>query len=113
MTWIRIAKRPQHHWNRVVQVIAHISCQSVEESVELAQHAAGLGVAAIGYMVPAFFKPKNQADVADLLVRVAKSVPSAPVIYYHFPGTLCGRRWSSLLRPRMSHGLHFAFLTQV
>ncbi len=42
---------------RRLKVIAHISCQSMPETLELAEHAESLGVDAIGYMTPCFFKP--------------------------------------------------------
>ena len=40
------------------------------ETLELARHAQSLGVTAIGYMAPVFFKPKTEQQTAELLATV-------------------------------------------
>lgn len=68
-----------------LRVIAHISCQSLQESIELAKFAESVGCDCIGYMVSCFFKPNSVEDTAKLLATVANAVPNIGVIYYHFP----------------------------
>ena len=51
-------------------VIAHVGCESLQDTVDLARHAAACGVKAIGVMPPVFFKPPS----LDALVDVSRVV---------------------------------------
>ncbi|EOD11842.1 hypothetical protein EMIHUDRAFT_437491, partial [Emiliania huxleyi CCMP1516] len=68
-----------------LRMLAHVSCLAPPETVELARHAAALGVDAVSYMVPCFFKPVGDAAVAKMLADFALAVPTTPVLFYHFP----------------------------
>jgi len=79
------------HWHSAAQkyglsVIAHIGCQSVEDSRQLAAHAEKLGVAAVAAMAPCFFKPNTVDELVEFLAQVAAAAPRTPFFYYYYPG---------------------------
>ena len=47
-------------------VIAHVGCESLVETKELAAHAQAVGASAISVMPPVFFKPSS----IEILIRV-------------------------------------------
>ncbi len=67
------------------KLIAHIGSTSYETSRELAKHAEGLGVYAIGCMGPCYFQPKTAIELTKFCAKVASSAPSTPFYYYHIP----------------------------
>jgi len=66
-----------------VDVIAHVGCESLTDTKELAAHAASVGVKAISVMSSVFFKPSSIAVLVKWLEAVAESAPSTPLYYYH------------------------------
>lgn len=68
-----------------LQVIAHVGCHALEETVELAKHAGTLGVKGVAIMAPSFFKPKKIEELVSLIVDVASQIPETPFYYYHYP----------------------------
>jgi N-acetylneuraminate lyase len=70
-----------------MRLINNISCQSLNESIELAKHADSLNVdLSIAYMPSCFFKPEGDIAVASLLSTIAKTVPKLGVFFYYLPG---------------------------
>merc|ERR1711935_702334 len=66
-------------------VAAHVGCDSIADTIDLAKHASKLGVHAVSAIPPNFFKPSGNQDVAEFIVRLAHEVPETPVLYYHIP----------------------------
>lgn len=85
--WVAAAK--PHN----MKVYMHIGSESLPESIELAHHAATVGVSGILAMTPVYFKPTIETLV-DYLASVAGAAPKLPFWFYHFPddtGVLPGR----------------------
>lgn len=68
-----------------IRVIAHIGCDSLTATCELARHAQEVGVDAISSMAPVMFKPAAAAELAAWLKHVCAAAPRTPFYYYHFP----------------------------
>lgn len=58
---------------------------SLEECRELAVHARDIGVDAVSFVSPFYFKPAGVETLADCCSRVASAVPDMPFYYYHIP----------------------------
>jgi len=70
--------------NRVrgrVPVVMHIGTANTLSSIELAKHAAGLGVDAVG-VVPPYYYPHDDYEVYAHYKAIAKSVPGMPMFIY-------------------------------
>ncbi len=68
-----------------LSVIVHVGHTAVEESRELARHAAGAGAAAIAAYAPHYFKPASVTDLVECCARIAAAAPELPFYYYHIP----------------------------
>jgi len=66
-------------------MLPHIGGNSINEIMQLADHAASVGAYGIGIMPPGFLRPENHKAAARLLIEVAHRHPTLPVYYYHFP----------------------------
>ena len=66
-------------------VVAHVGAISTAETVELAQHAQALGVAALSAIVPYFFTFDDESLFLHF-TSLARAVPELPVMIYSFPG---------------------------
>jgi N-acetylneuraminate lyase len=62
---------------------------------ELAIHAASVGINAISFLPPYYFKPANVQVLADCCAEVAAAAPDLPFYFYHIP-VLTGVRFSML-----------------
>jgi len=70
--------------NRVkgrVPVVMHIGTANTLSSIELAKHAASLGVDAIG-VVPPYYYPHDDWEVYAHYKAIARSVPGTPMFIY-------------------------------
>jgi dihydrodipicolinate synthase/N-acetylneuraminate lyase len=64
-----------------VPVVMHIGTANTYSSIELAKHAAGLGVDAIG-VVPPYYYPHDDYEVYAHYKAIAKSIPGVPLFIY-------------------------------
>jgi N-acetylneuraminate lyase len=62
---------------------------------ELAIHAASVGINAISFLPPYYFKPANVQVLADCCAEVAAAAPELPFYFYHIP-VLTGVRFPML-----------------
>jgi N-acetylneuraminate lyase len=62
---------------------------------KLAIHAASVGINAISFLPPYYFKPANAQVLADCCAEVAAAVPHMPFYFYHIP-VLTGVNFSML-----------------
>ncbi|MBC8405087.1 MAG: dihydrodipicolinate synthase family protein [Planctomycetes bacterium] len=67
------------------RTFAHVGSNSIQESRQLAEHAATLDVDAIAYAPPSYFRPADVHAVAECLIQVAAAAPVTPLFYYHIP----------------------------
>jgi len=67
-----------------VTVIAHVACNSTEDSRELARHAESLGVDAIASIPPIYFHLPNHA-IAQYWNDISAAAPNTDFIIYNIP----------------------------
>jgi N-acetylneuraminate lyase len=51
----------------------------------LAKHAESIGLYAVSFTAPSYFKPSNATVLAELCAEIAAVVPAMPFYYYHIP----------------------------
>lgn len=57
----------------------------LQEAKELALHARQLGLYAVSFTAPSYFKPANVDMLARCCEEIAAAVPDMPFYYYHIP----------------------------
>jgi len=55
------------------------------ECMELARHAETIGLYAVSFTAPFYFKPANVEMLTQACIAVAETVPEMPFYYYHIP----------------------------
>jgi N-acetylneuraminate lyase len=74
-----------HAPNHGLGVIAQIGTNSQPDAVELAKHAAALGVDAISAHAPCYFKPASIEELIDYFVPIADAASETPFYFYDIP----------------------------
>jgi N-acetylneuraminate lyase len=69
-----------------LKVITHVGGNCQADCVELARHAAGVGVAAAAAMAPSYFRPRDLADLIDFMEPIAAAAGDTPFYFYDIPG---------------------------
>lgn len=77
----KVAERIVRRAGGKVPIVLHIGTANTYSSIELARHAAGLGVDAIG-VVPPYYYPHNDYEVYAHYKAIAQSVPGTPLFIY-------------------------------
>ena len=74
-----------------MRVIAHVGGTCQADCIELARHAAGQGVDAVGAIAPFYFKPASVEELVDFYKPIAAAVD--PIAFYtdHMPSVSAGR----------------------
>ncbi|TPE43902.1 dihydrodipicolinate synthase family protein [Pontibacter mangrovi] len=67
------------------KVITLVGGTCLREAVELAQHAQSIGLDAVSFTGPSYFKPASVQMLAECCKTVAGAVPQMPFYYYHIP----------------------------
>lgn len=67
-----------------VPVMPHVGAAATREAIELARHAAGLGVDAVSAVSPYFYRLTDEALIEHFR-RIAEAVPDTPVFLYNIP----------------------------
>lgn len=57
----------------------------IADCIELAREARSMGVDAVSFTAPFYFKPADVSMLADCCAAVAGEVPDLPFYYYHIP----------------------------
>lgn len=57
----------------------------LDECKQLALHARNIGLYAVSFIAPFYFKPPNIDVLAECCAEVAAAVPDMPFYYYHIP----------------------------
>ena len=67
------------------KVMAFLGGTCLADCIELAKHAQQIGLYAVSFTGPFYFKPANVKMLAQSCIEVANSVPGMPFYYYHIP----------------------------
>ena len=67
------------------KLIVHVGSCCLRESVELARHAASLGVWGIGAMAPPFPRIGRIEELVQYCEAIAAAAPGLPFYFYHIP----------------------------
>lgn len=67
------------------KVMLLVGGTSLGDCVELARHAYSLGLYAVSFTAPSYFKPASVEMLAECCKVVAGAVPGMPFYYYHIP----------------------------
>lgn len=82
-------KRVLEAWMEAVAgrmlVIAHVGGTCQADCIELARHAASLGVDAVGAVAPFYLKPASVGDLVTFYKPIAAACASIPFYAYHIP----------------------------
>lgn len=57
----------------------------VADCITLAKHAESIGLYAVSFTAPSYFKPANASVLAEMCAEIAAAVPNMPFYYYHIP----------------------------
>ena len=57
----------------------------IADAKELAMHAKSIGLDAVSFTAPSYFKPANVQMLAECCKEIAAVVPDMPFYYYHIP----------------------------
>lgn len=57
----------------------------IADAKELAKHAQEIGLDAVSFTAPSYFKPANVQILAECCKEIAAVVPNMPFYYYHIP----------------------------
>lgn len=78
--WAKVAKE-----DRDFKVMTLLGGTSIADCKELALHAKQIGLYAISFTSPFYFKPADVGMLAKACAEVASVVPDIPFYYYHIP----------------------------
>ena len=78
--WAAVAKDDQDF-----HVMTLLGGTSIEDCKELALHAQEVGLDAVSFTSPFYFKPASVEMLAECCSEVASVVPNMPFYYYHIP----------------------------
>ena len=68
-----------------MRVIAHVGGTCQADCIELARHAAGQRVNAVGAIAPFYFKPASVEELVDFYKPIAAAIAPIPFYTYHMP----------------------------
>ena len=66
-------------------VMMFLGGTSIEDCKDLASHAKKIGLQAISFTAPFYFKPANVEMLAKACEEIAAAAPDLPFYYYHIP----------------------------
>ena len=67
------------------KVLPLLGGNCIAECIELAQYAKLVGLDAVSFTSPSYFKPSSIQVLADCCKEIADAVPDMPFYYYHIP----------------------------
>jgi N-acetylneuraminate lyase len=67
------------------KVMTFLGGTSIAECQDLAKHANEIGLYAVSFTSPYYFKPANVNILAKACIEIAETVPDMPFYYYHIP----------------------------
>jgi N-acetylneuraminate lyase len=78
--WIACAK-----YDTDFKVMTLVGGTSIADCKELARHAKKIGLYAVSFTAPFYFKPADVEQLAACCKAIADEVPGMPFYYYHIP----------------------------
>ena len=67
------------------KVMTLLGGTSITDCKELARHAKKIGLYAVSFTAPFYFKPSDVKQLAECCKAIADEVPGMPFYYYHIP----------------------------
>ena len=67
------------------KVITLVGGNCIADGIELARHAKKIGLYAVSFTAPSYFKPASVDMLAKACAEIARVVPDMPFYYYHIP----------------------------
>jgi N-acetylneuraminate lyase len=67
------------------KVMTLLGGNNIIECKELAKHAKEVGLYAVSFTSPSYFKPLDVSTLAQMCAEIAATVPDMPFYYYHIP----------------------------
>ncbi|RYE58956.1 MAG: dihydrodipicolinate synthetase, partial [Sphingobacteriales bacterium] len=67
------------------KVITLLGGTCMADCKTLAKHAEAIGLYAVSFTAPSYFKPSNAEVLAEMCAEIAATVPNMPFYYYHIP----------------------------
>jgi N-acetylneuraminate lyase len=67
------------------RVMMFLGGTCIADCIDLAKHAYEIGLYAVSFTAPFYFKPANAAMLAQSCKAIADQVPDMPFYYYHIP----------------------------
>lgn len=67
------------------KVMTLLGGTSITDCIDLAIHAKEIGLYAVSFTAPFYFKPAQVDQLAKCCIAIAGSVPDMPFYYYHIP----------------------------
>jgi N-acetylneuraminate lyase len=78
--WINCAR-----YDTDFKVMTLVGGTSIADCKELARHAKAIGLYAVSFTAPFYFKPTDVEQLAACCKAIADEVPGLPFYYYHIP----------------------------
>ena len=78
--WVECTKQ-----DKDFKVMALLADTSIEDCKDLALHARSIGLYAVSFTSPYYFKPADVGMLAKVCIEIASVVPDLPFYYYHIP----------------------------
>ena len=67
------------------KVMMFLGGTCIADCIDLAKHAFEIGLYAVSFTSPFYFKPANIEMLAQCCIAIAEQVPDMPFYYYHIP----------------------------
>ena len=67
------------------KVMMFLGGTCIADCIDLAKHAREIGLYAVSFTSPFYFKPANIEMLAQCCIAIAEQVPDMPFYYYHIP----------------------------
>ncbi|OKL40049.1 dihydrodipicolinate synthase family protein [Pontibacter flavimaris] len=67
------------------KVITLVGGTCLQDAIDLSRHAQSIGLYAVSFTAPSYFKPASVQMLAECCKAVADAVPQMPFYYYHIP----------------------------
>ncbi|MCE6991171.1 dihydrodipicolinate synthase family protein [Dyadobacter sp. CY323] len=78
--WANCAKNDQ-----TFTIMPLLGGTCIADCIELAKHAQQIGMDAVSFTSPFYFRPANVEMLAECIIAIAETVPEIPFYYYHIP----------------------------
>lgn len=79
-SWVNCNKN-----SRPLKIMQLVGGTCIKDCITLAKHASSIGVDAVSFVAPFYFKPSNIDMLVACCVEIAASVPELPFYFYHIP----------------------------